>query len=159
MRQPPKESSFMSDDDRMIEADRRQIALAWRAIAAEDGRVALACMAMTPPALSTAAYLCQQAAEKNIKGLLVLAETAFGKTHDLNALAALAEPLYPNLREFLDALRPMTIWGVAFRYPPGAEEVPEPVPSTGELHRVLDMLRRLGDTLQARATDTSGESV
>jgi HEPN domain len=44
------------------------------------------------------AYNCQQAAEKLIKGLLVLAAAPFRKTHDLDELSEAAAPIYPDLR-------------------------------------------------------------
>jgi HEPN domain-containing protein len=145
----------MSEPDPAIEVDRRHIADAWRAIAEEDARVASGCIAMSPPALATAAYLCQQSAEKSIKGLLVLAGVAFGKTHDLRVLADMAVPHYPDLRDLLRDVRPMTLWGVAFRYPPSADEVQEAVPTAHELSSALDTLKMLIDALHARATGSS----
>jgi HEPN domain-containing protein len=145
----------MSEPDPAVEADRRHIADAWRAIAAEDARVASGCIAMSPPALAMAAYLCQQSAEKSIKGLLVLASVAFGKTHDLGVLADLAGPHYPDLCDLLRDVRPMTLWGVAFRYPPSADEVPETLPSAHELSSALDTLKILIAGLHARAAGSS----
>ncbi|NYZ17616.1 HEPN domain-containing protein [Azospirillum sp. RWY-5-1] len=58
----------MSATDRatILEETRR-----WWTVAAEDLRVAQACHAMAPPSPGNAAYHCQQAAEKLVKGLLV----------------------------------------------------------------------------------------
>ena len=49
---------------------RRTEAGRWLGVAAEDSRVARACLGMDPPALGIAADLCQQAAEKILNGLL-----------------------------------------------------------------------------------------
>jgi HEPN domain-containing protein len=65
----------------------------WWAVAAEDLRVVRACLAMEPPSPGNAAYHCQQAAEKTMKGLLVAAGVGFRKIHDLDELANVAAPL------------------------------------------------------------------
>ena len=44
----------------------------WLAVAEEDRRVAAGCMAMDPPLRGVAAFHCQQAVEKLLKGFLVL---------------------------------------------------------------------------------------
>jgi HEPN domain-containing protein len=61
-----------------------QEVLAWLRVARSDQRVARICIAVDPPARDVAAFHCQQAAEKLLKGFLVLASIDFGKTHDLN---------------------------------------------------------------------------
>ena len=81
-------------------------------IACEDIRVARACVALNPPALGVAAYHCQQAAEKLAKGLLVAAGVPFRKTHDIDELADLMASNYPECRDLLDTIRPLTVWGL-----------------------------------------------
>ena len=63
-----------ADDD----GERRREAARWRAIAVEDMRVALACLQMEPPAIGIAAYHSHQAAEKLLKGLLIVAAADSG---------------------------------------------------------------------------------
>jgi HEPN domain-containing protein len=72
---------------------------------------------MPQPALGIAAYHCQQAAEKLVKGLLVVAGVGFPRTHDLLELAGRAAPFYSDLSSLLGALGPLTVWSVAYRYP------------------------------------------
>jgi len=112
----------MSGTDRaaVIEEARR-----WWAIATEDLRVARMCLAMAPPSLGNAAYHCQQAAEKTMKGLLVAAATGFRKVHDLDELADATCPLYPTLAADLELCRPFSSWATEYRYPP-EDEAPPP---------------------------------
>ena len=124
------------------ESDRRREAAGWLVIAREDVRVAHACLALSPPALGVAAYHCQQAAEKVTKGLLVAAGVAFRKTHDIDELADLAASNYPECRDLLNTVRPLTVWGVAYRNP-AAEDTPEPVPGRAELHQTIATIEQL----------------
>lgn len=98
-------SSSMSEGDAPA---RRSEAERWLGVAAEDSRVARACLDIDPPALGIAAYLCQQAAEKILKGMLIVAEVEFTLTHDLERLTALAEPHYPDVRRLFDEVRSLT---------------------------------------------------
>jgi HEPN domain-containing protein len=94
---------------------RRVEAARWLAIAMEDARVAAACLGLDPPAPGVAAYHCQQAGEKLLKGFLIVAGAEFALTHDLNRLASAAEPHFPAEQNLFEALRPLTVWGVAYR--------------------------------------------
>ena len=131
-------------------SEHRREAAGWLAIAREDVRVAQACLSLAPPALGVAGYHCQQAAGKLIKGLLVAASVAFRKTHDMDELADLVASSYPDCRDLLEAIRPLTVWGFAYRYP-GTEDVAEPVPDEVELRRIIDLIQRLGERLEAAA--------
>ena len=135
----------MNGDD---EPERRREAAGWLVVAREDVRVARACLALNPPALGVAAYHCQQAAEKLAKGLLVAAAVAFRKTHDIDELADLAASNYPECRDLLDTIRPLTVWGIAYRYP-ATEDIPEPVPDSAELHQTIGIIEQLAQRLQA----------
>ena len=127
----------MSDNDRSASLEE---AHRWWKVAAEDRRVALACLAMDPPSLGNAAYHCQQAAEKLMKGLLVAAGFGFRKVHDLDELASVAVPLYPALADDLDRCRPFTSWATEYRYPPEDESPP---PSPDAIFNALNILERL----------------
>lgn len=89
----------------------------WFAKANEDRRSAQLMLSDDPPLLDPAAYHCQQASEKLIKGLLVAAGQTIPKTHDLWRLAALVSPLYPQLAADIEAVSDLTPWGTATRYP------------------------------------------
>lgn len=127
----------MSDTDRSatLEEARR-----WWKVAAEDRRVAQACLALDPPSLGNAAYHCQQSAEKLMKGLLVASGIGFRKVHDLDELASIAVPLFPALTTDLDRCRPFTSWATEYRYPPEDESPP---PSPEAISEALEILDRL----------------
>jgi HEPN domain-containing protein len=137
-------SSSMSEGDAPA---RRSEAGRWLGVAAEDSRVARACLDIDPPELGIAAYLCQQAAEKILKGMLIVAEVEFTLTHDLERLTALAEPHYPDVRRLFDEVRSLTPWNTAYRYP-GPDPVPEPLPSATKINQVLATIERLAARLR-----------
>jgi HEPN domain-containing protein len=134
----------MNGDDA---AERRREAAGWLAIAREDVRVARACLALDPPARGMAAYHCQQAAEKLVKGLLAAAGVAFRRTHDLDELADLAAQHHSGARDLLNAVRPLTVWGVAYRYPT-MEDIPEPLPDDAEVRQAIAIVTDLAERLR-----------
>jgi HEPN domain-containing protein len=81
----------------------------------------------------------QQAAEKLLKALLVLAAEPFRHTHDLDDLTARLLPVYPQFGRRAEAVRQLSVWGIAYRYP-SPEDVPEPLPEVEELERMINML-------------------
>ena len=107
------------------------------AIVEEGLDVAMAAARLSRPGAS--AYHVQQAAEKLIKALLVLAAEPFRRTHDLDDLAARLLPVYPQFARQAEAARHVSIWGIAYRYP-GLEDAPEPLPEIEELERMIDLL-------------------
>lgn len=127
----------MSATDRALVLDE---ARRWWFVAAEDLRVAQACLVMAPPSTGNAAYHCQQAAEKTMKGLLVAAGVSFRKIHDLDELGDATAPLYPALAADLDQCRPFSSWATDYRYPPEDESPP---PSEQAISEVIDVLQRL----------------
>jgi HEPN domain-containing protein len=106
-------------------------------IVEEDLDVAAAAAGLSR--LGASAYHVQQAAEKLLKALLVLAGEPFRRTHDLDDLAARLVPVYPQFAQQAEAVRHLSIWGVAYRYP-GLEDTPEPLPDIEELERMIAML-------------------
>ena len=115
----------MSGPDRPIQPENRIEARRWLAIVEEDIDVAIAAARLSR--LGASAYHVQQAAEKLIKALLVLAGEPFRYTHDLDDLAARLLPLYPQFARQAETMRHLSIWGIAYRYP-GLEDEPEPLP-------------------------------
>ena len=109
-----------------------------------------ACLGLAPPSLGGAAYHCQQAAEKLLKGFLVQVGTDFRKTHDLDTLGRSALAHFPSLGPLLVPLPDWTVWGVAYRYP--GEAGPEPEPDAEELSRALGLIARLADALRSAAS-------
>lgn len=141
------------------EALQRAEAYRWLAIAERDTMTAEHCLGAVPPLLESAAYFCQQAAEKLMKALLVAAASSFPKTHNLKELAGRTVPLYPDLSEPLRLVQPWTVWGFAYRYPFEEEQEASSVPSVQELKeavRHLQALRNMADQeLQAAPTPGS----
>jgi len=94
-------------------------------IAVDDQTVAQICLDMAPPTIGIAAYHCQQSVKKIVKRMLVVAGIHFPKTHDIRALADLAEDQYPAWRDLFARGIPLTGWGHVYRYP-GLEDDPPP---------------------------------
>jgi uncharacterized protein len=107
-------SSCMNDPDPPTRWRRVE---GWIHHAADDARIARGCLGLDPPANGGAAYHCQQAAEKLLKGFLVLAGIDFRRTHDLDTLADSVLRHFPTLRALLTTIGASTAWGVAYRYP------------------------------------------
>ena len=89
----------------------------WLAKADDDIRIADLALTADPPLPDPAAFHCQQAVEKIIKGLLVAASVTPLKIHDIEALAGKAAPLYPALKERMLTFVRLTEWLTASRYP------------------------------------------
>ena len=128
----------MSGPDRPIQPENRLEARRWLMIVEENIDVAIAAVRL--PRLGAGAYHVQQAAEKLVKALLVLAAEPFRRTHDLDDLAARLLTVYPQFSRQAEAVRPLSIWGIAYRYP-GLEDAPEPLPEREELERMIDLLK------------------
>lgn len=148
MRPAPKVSWSMSGDDPELSQDRRRIRRGWLNHATEDLRFARVCMDLTPPSLGTSAYLCQQAAEKAVKGMLVMADVPFTKTHDMQRLGTLAAAHYPQCAAALLAIHSLTAWNFVFRYPEFDDDVePSPDDLVAAMVPIEALLQALADAL------------
>jgi len=106
-------------------------------------------MGCDPPLNDVAAFHCQQAAEKLLKGFLVHASVDFSKTHDLGRLGQVVATHYPSVAPLVVGMDDWTSWSVAYRYPDLAE--PQPEPSAEELSHALDLISRLAEVLRSLA--------
>ena len=70
-----------------------------------------------PPFRDTAAYHCQQAAEKALKAFLIGTGTSVPRTHDLVALVDIATRLDGGLAELSEAAAILTPYATLYRYP------------------------------------------
>lgn len=132
----------------------------WLAVAEIDRQTVAPCMAADPPLRASAAFHCQQAVEKLLKGFLVLAAKRFRKTHSLAQLGAAAQPPdsrpcgpfrgFPDIAELVAVAENWTAWAVAYRYPL-AEVAHEPEPDDDELQRALATIDALAARLHAEA--------
>jgi HEPN domain-containing protein len=85
-------------------------------VAQEDRRVAAVCLTIDPPMRGAAAFHCQQAVEKLLKGFLTLAGKRGGKTHSLARLGNAAAS-FPEIADLVAAAKSWSNWAVEFRYP------------------------------------------
>ena len=128
----------------------------WIAIADQDLRAVAICLRAEPPAMETAAYHCQQAAEKLLKALLVAAARPTRKTHDLEELAGEVAEAHPHLATLAQSCRFMTRWGFVYRYPTEPSgEIPRP-PSDSEIGRAQAILAELRSAIAADDPERRG---
>lgn len=98
------------------------------------------------PLLDTAAYHCQQAVEKALKGYLLFHDIRFEKSHDIVVFILQATDVDPSFSDFMDTARLLTSLAVEYRYPgdyvePEAEEFQEAYEAARTLYSfVLDKL-------------------
>ena len=125
--------------------------LGWIRVATSDIRAVRICLSADPPIVDIAAYHCQQASEKLLKGFLVRANRDFGKTHNLGRLADAVVTAFPHIDKLVEPLRDWTQWSVAYRYP-GVEQ-DEPEPSLDGLYTALDAIEQVKLALLSLAPD------
>lgn len=99
--------------------------------------------------LRPAAFHVQQAAEKLLKALLVLAGAAVPKTHDLDRLIRLAGADRALPASAADQLAALTSWATIGRYPEPEEDI---APTAEEIAEALGLLRMLEDLVRERLT-------
>lgn len=78
----------------------KKITRTWVIKAEEDFSVATGIVRRRRIPSNTVCFLCQQSAEKYLKGLLQENEVVFSKTHDLVVLHGLAQNPVPQLEHF-----------------------------------------------------------
>lgn len=97
--------------------DNFTIASEWFDIAEIDLKSAKHLQKMIPTPLEVICYHCQQAAEKYLKGLLVLNEVEIPKTHDLVLLNEMCCKTNNRLVEVKQECKRLTVYAVVTRYP------------------------------------------
>jgi HEPN domain-containing protein len=121
--------------------------LEWLWVADRDQRTVCLCLTAAPPLRDVAAYHCQQAMEKLLKGFLVSSNTDFGKTHDLDELGQSVITRFPSAAPLIRPAQAWTAWSIVYRYP--GETGPVPEPSTDELFQALDLIASLSEMLRS----------
>ena len=71
----------------------------------------------------TICFHCQQVAEKYLKAVLVFHAQSIPRTHDLEHLLGMIGPWIPQIQERREALRWLTAFAVASRYPVETVEI------------------------------------
>lgn len=117
----------------------------WFRTGDSDLRSARVLLDLSPPESSTAAFHCQQAAEKYIKGFLAFHGEDPPRIHDLTVLLELAEEYDASLGDYEDDARILVPFAVAGRYPCTGTS-----PRSSETEQALEATETLREALVAR---------
>lgn len=122
-------------------------AQAWFARAEDDLRAAVKLMAGNDPLTATAAYHCQQAAEKALKAIIASRDAVIPKTHDLRRLVELCILYGSDFDAVRDACDELTPYATDFRYPTDT-----PDPSVDEVRMAISLSREVLVTARMNLT-------
>jgi HEPN domain-containing protein len=89
----------------------------WLEIAKGDLMSAQYLIDMIPPQYNAVCFHAQQAAEKAIKGVLVLNNISVPKTHSMDVLCGLTENICPQFNDMFEKMAFLDAFSVASRYP------------------------------------------
>ncbi len=117
----------------------------WFVKADHDLRAASVLLAAMPALLGEAAYHCQQAAEKSLKGYLSWHDVPFEKTHDLAAIGGLCVANDASLESICQRADRLSVFVWAFRYPGDPEE-----PTRTEVDDALALAREVYEAMLAK---------
>lgn len=123
--------------------------MSWVQKADEDIASARLLASVEPPLLGSAAYHCQQAAEKLLKAVLVVEHQPVPKIHDLAELAKRLLGVRADLREVVTPLTELTEWGAVYRYPVLDTSLAEPEPDRAAIGKALRQIVVLKDVVTA----------
>ncbi len=101
----------------------------WLLKARNDHSVVRKILAPDGDEMDVAAFHCQQAVEKALKAYLVFRRIPFEKVHDLGRLLDHCAGCDGEFESLRDAVEPLTLYAVAFRYPGPADPSRENVES------------------------------
>jgi HEPN domain-containing protein len=136
----------MSDPD---PGELRALAAEWLRVADVDKETVRVCVDAGRTFYPVAAFHCQQAAEKLMKGFLVLANIDFRKTHNLRELGRTVAGPFPELENLVTPMAEWTTWSFAYRYPmEGPNAAPEPTETS--LRDAYSLIDDLSARLRAR---------
>lgn len=99
--------------------DNRTRAQEWQRRGKMDLSSAEHLLSMRPVPVEIVCYLCQQSAEKYLKGYLVLHGNNPPKIHDLNELCRFCAGFSDTFRQIADQCSDLTAYSVQPRYPMG----------------------------------------
>jgi uncharacterized protein len=120
----------------------------WLDVADVDRNTAATCIGGGPALYGSAAFHCQQAIEKLLKGFLTLAGRRSRKTHSLAELGAAAQASFPDIENLVAAARNWSDWVFEYRYP-STNRPAKPLPEEDELRRALATIDVLAARLRA----------
>lgn len=112
---------------------------------------------LAPELPDIAIYHCQQAAEKALKGFLVLHDQDSGDTHNINTLVKLASAFKPELATVLKEAGYLSQYNQTYRYPMEATEDFNPTP--GELKKAYKLASEVyKNVIDSMPTEVTGKS-
>ena len=129
----------------------------WLRVAERDRQAVLLCLGAAPPLPGIAAFHCQQAAEKLLKGFHVLVGKRFRKTHSLEDLGAAAQASFPDIADLVTAVRAWSSWVGVCRYP-SSDGAAEPEPDQDELRRAVEVIDELAARLRSKSPPEAATS-
>ena len=100
------------------------------------------------PYLDTAIYHCQQAAEKAVKGFLILHDCSSPRTHDVGELIENAISVEPGISDYLEDGENLTPYAGRYIYP---GEVMDP--DREEFEEALKSARKIFDFILSKMPD------
>jgi HEPN domain-containing protein len=118
---------------------------AWIRRAELDLRAAEVDLATDPALLGDAAFHCQQAAEKTLKGFLTWHDAPFRRTHDLAEIGQQCISLDMSIEATCRRAERLTSYAWTFRYPGDVEE-----PARDEVEDALALAREVYDAVLSR---------
>src|SRR5262249_49630501 len=116
-------------------------------IAEEDARVARGCLRLEIPAPGSAAYHCQQVAEKVVKGLLVHCRRGFYTDARHGRVRRCRAGALSRAETRIGGCSSTGLLGNSVSLPP-PEDVPEPLPSYADIERTISNIEALAARLQ-----------
>ena len=127
------------------EAPRLADTAAWLRRAMLDLRAAEVDLATIPALLGDAAFHCQQAAEKVLKGFLTWHDVPFRRTHDLAEIGQQCSSLDISIEPTCRRAERLTTYAWIFRYPGDVEE-----PTREEVEDALALAREVYEAVLSR---------
>jgi HEPN domain-containing protein len=124
----------------------RELVRSWLLKASHDLAAAQSLAEPERAILDVAIYLCQQAAEKALKGYLVFHDRRPPRTHDLRSLIAAAAEIDQCFSAWNDAAERLTPYATLYRYPgelvaPDLDQVIEALrDATGIYYQVMGLV-------------------
>ena len=112
--------------------------MTWLEYADHDWETARTMSAGTRPPYEIVAFHYQQCAEKCLKAALVALEEPVPKTHDLDYIADLLEPHFPQVVDIKADCDRLTAYAAASRYPGESAPIGEAI-----VHRAAESCERI----------------
>lgn len=133
-----------------------EVIRAWLVKVEDDLKTIRNCLRGPEPITTSAAYHCQQAAEKLVKAILVHSRIQPPRTHDIETLLGLLDPAHP-LADRLEPFAAFTPYAWTFRYP-AANPIDAGMvePSLAEIESWHDEIARVRLAFERIAFPTDG---